>query len=545
MSELHADVHTSFGICRGSLRPSGVAEWRGIPFAHVPARFRHSVPPPSWEGVRECSKYGKIAVQPPVTTLMPNSGLGALVNSITSTGTVVELPRAMSEQCLSLNIFAPEAPAHQGELYPVMVFLHGGAFIFGSGSDLLYRSPQLTRKGRVVFVSINYRLGPLGYLNLPGLDANCGLWDQCMALQWVHSEIARFGGDPTNVTICGESAGGFSCGTLLGMPAAQPYFRRAIIMSGGLSNVLSAQDAAACAQRFADTAACSVDDIQALSTEKFLELQIKFANTVEAGAMPWQPCVDPDTLPELPLTAISSGLVDLSHKQIMLGSNAMEWNLFSPLLLNTFSSSPLDDVALRATQHNGAERRAGFPTDVEPTEYTRALLKALRRERGLASWEDTMRAFMTMTVFTAPARLAARELARVAESVWVYEYGFDAGLLGAAHATELPLLFGVHNHSLAVKAFSGSRNDPETADRLSKGMMTAFSGFARDGAPEAVNWSAPYSAEHPRVLVWNKHSALVYENQEAQSAINMGVALVQAQKRPFGLIMKSQTLSKL
>lgn len=207
------------------------------------------------------------------------------------------------------------------------MFIHGGAFIVGSGANEMYQGSHIAKRGDVVLVSINYRLGAFGYLNLPGLDANCGLGDQCMALQWVHEEIRHFGGDPECITIFGESAGGMSCGALLVSPRAQPFFKRAILMSGALSNVCTAKDAAALAQRFCETEDMTPQQLQALSTEDMIALQLKFLRTQGMGGMPFQPCVDGNLLEALPLEAVRSGLVELSGKQVMLGTNQADWNL--------------------------------------------------------------------------------------------------------------------------------------------------------------------------------------------------------------------------
>jgi para-nitrobenzyl esterase len=183
-------------------------------------------------------------------------------------------------------------------------------------------------------------MGAFGYLHLPGCDSNCGLGDQLMALKYIHSEIAHFGGDPSKVTIFGESAGGMSCGALLCSPLAQPYFQRAILMSGAISNVMSAEDAAKIAAHFVKMKVKGVDlssdsspeALRALSTAELFALQAQYL--VSGGnAMPFQPCVDGRLLVASPIDAIESGAVHIGGKQVMIGSNAEEWALFSPSVL--------------------------------------------------------------------------------------------------------------------------------------------------------------------------------------------------------------------
>ena len=202
--------------------------FRGIPFARPPRgarRFRAPEPPARWRGVRDATHFGSSAPQAKLDfDLIPGLDVGV-----------------QSEDCLYLNVYTTAADA---ELRPVMVWIHGGSFTVGSGSQSLNDLRPLVRRGGVVVVSLNYRLGALGFLALKdlvdadfGAATNTGLLDQIAALTWVRDNIEAFGGDPSNVTIFGESAGGMSVGTLLGTPAARGLFRRAIAMSGAAHRV--------------------------------------------------------------------------------------------------------------------------------------------------------------------------------------------------------------------------------------------------------------------------------------------------------------------
>jgi para-nitrobenzyl esterase len=193
-----------------------VRTWRGIPYAEAPVgELRWAPPQPAepWTGERDASSYGPACLQAPRES-------AGLVGPIDDT----------DEDCLTLNVSRPAT----GDDLPVMVWIHGGAFLYGAGSTPLYNSPALVQRG-VVLVTLNYRLGRLGFFAHPALSggvANFGLLDQVAALEWVRDNIAAFGGDPADVTVFGESAGGVSVNALMAMPAADGLFARAITQSG-------------------------------------------------------------------------------------------------------------------------------------------------------------------------------------------------------------------------------------------------------------------------------------------------------------------------
>lgn len=241
MHERTVRARTATGIVEGFTR-DGVHRWRSIPYARAPVgslRFRAPQPAQPWPGVRHCHTFANCAPQQRRYTVM---GIGRY--------------QTRSEDCLTLNVVTPEEPATQP--LPVMVFIHGGGYILGSSATPIYDGAALARRG-CVYVSVNYRLGALGCLDLSSLstpqitlDSNVYLRDLVLALRWVHDNIAEFGGDPGNVTIFGESAGAHITATLLAVPAAKGLFARAISESPAAGMVRSREVAAEFAARFAN-----------------------------------------------------------------------------------------------------------------------------------------------------------------------------------------------------------------------------------------------------------------------------------------------------
>lgn len=260
-------VETRRGTVRG-LAERGVAVFRGIPFARPPVgslRFGPPAPLDRWTGARDATRFGPAASQN-----------GALIGPVMSLGI-----GDTREDCLYLNVWTPGADRRRR---PVLVWIHGGAFVIGAGSQMLYDGSALARRGDVVVVTINYRLGAFGFLRLrdhfgPRLPAtgNEGLLDQVAALEWVRDEIEAFGGDPDRVTIFGESAGAMSCATLLAVPRARGLFHRVILQSGAANFVWPREIAARLADHVIDElGTASPEALRALPPERVLAVQRRF-----------------------------------------------------------------------------------------------------------------------------------------------------------------------------------------------------------------------------------------------------------------------------
>ncbi|MBW2393696.1 MAG: carboxylesterase/lipase family protein [Deltaproteobacteria bacterium] len=459
-------VETRSGKIEGT-QSDGLSVFRGVPFARPPVgalRFRAPVREESWTGVRKAFEFGTSAPQNPILLPLPGMDVGAT-----------------DEDCLYLNVYTPAADA---ESRPVMVWIHGGGFAIGSASQVIYDGAPLARRGDVVVVTINYRLGPLGFLHLadecPGLEdavGNLGLRDQVAALEWVQENIAAFGGDPQNVTIFGESAGGMSVGSLLGAPSAAGLFQRAIPQSGAAHNVHDRETANRVARKFLESLEVAPADaagaLRDISTAKLLEAQKKMALELgtSVGLLPLQPSVDGDFLPEPPLDAIQAGAA--RGVDLMIGTNLDEWKLFGFL---DAGLATLDDAGLldRCVNQLGDEAAAKRVVDA----YRDASAGAEAQTP-----KDLYFAIETDRVFRMPAIRLAEAQQRHHDGVFMYLFTWESpmmgGALGSCHAVELPFVFGKLEEDGADQ-FAGS--GPE-AERLSAQLMDAWLAFARGGDP--------------------------------------------------------------
>lgn len=313
-------VNTAYGQLKGEAG-NGVNVWRGIPFAAPPLgelRFRAPQPPESWSGVREAIKFGPVSLQPVSTSGTRFGGTTPVYD----------------EDCLYLNVWSPAVAEETGAL-PVMMWIHGGTFVTGAGSQPMFEGSKLAVSGNVVVVTVNYRLGPLGFLHLSplggGLGSNLGLLDQIAALEWVQQNIAAFGGDPARVTVFGESAGSMSIAALLAMPAAKGLFARAIMESGAAQTLNGEQGGQIAAALLAELGLQPGSDTQLLHklpAGEIMEAAGRMAYKLSGDSMNmfFQPVVEPGTLPVEPVQAIAAGAA--SGIPVLIGTNLHEGNLF-------------------------------------------------------------------------------------------------------------------------------------------------------------------------------------------------------------------------
>lgn len=331
------DVSTAQGVARG-VNERGIETWRGLPYALPPVgalRFRAPRPAAAWEGVRDASRFGRVAPQS-----REGNFIGAAKNA------------PMGEDCLTLNVVRPGsyAPEHP-TLLPVMVFIHGGAYSVGSSAEVPRNGDTLAREGNVVYVSINYRLGALGFLDFTAystadrpIENNLGLKDCVAALEWVQANIRAFGGDPARVTLFGESAGANAVTTMMTVPRASGLFARAIAQSSPTNAVYPPELTRAWADQFVEllTERVANDSVETTSVEDAGELLVNAdwrellraqdaltmrAPDTDPGTIALCPVIDGDFLPERPLDAFKAGR---AHPvPLIIGTNAREGSLFT------------------------------------------------------------------------------------------------------------------------------------------------------------------------------------------------------------------------
>ena len=460
------EVTTRQGVLRGVAR-DGVHVWRGVPFAAPPVgprRFRSPAPPEPWTGVRDAAEFGPVPVQERV---------GEFVGAGRHT--------PMSEDCLTLSVTVPSAASATPR--PVMVWLYGGAFVVGASSVSTYRGYDLVRRGDVVLVGINYRLGALGWLDFSGhatperpIESNLGLRDQIAALEWVRDNIAAFGGDPDSVTVFGESAGAISVTTLMTVPAARGLFHRAIAESSAPGLAYTQERARGWAATF--TAALPGGDedparaLRDASTDDLLRASrvLRHAGDDTPGVLITAPTVDGDLLPEAPLDAFAGGR---SHPvPLLIGTNSTEGRFFElpGLRLDLLVSDARADAMFAATQPDLRDR-------------VLAAYRGTRHRRDLGG--DFMFWYPSVQVMESHG-------AATGAPVFAYRFDFAPRLLRllglyATHATELYAVFGLADTRAGrvLTALGGRR----ALRALSERMQRDWLHFAHHGCP-ASHWPA-------------------------------------------------------
>jgi para-nitrobenzyl esterase len=435
----------------------------GVPYAAAPVgvrRFKGPEPHDGWDDVRDATRFGQVAVQ-------VGDSMGAIGASPAPD---------WSEDCLFLNV---QTPALDDARRPVMVWIHGGAFVNGTGAIPWYDGANLVRHGNVVVVSINYRLGALGWLELAQIDpaystsGNNGLLDQIAALRWVRDNIAGFGGDPDNVTIFGESAGAMSVGTLLATPSASGLFSKAIAQSGAAHNVTTMDDASAVTEAFINEFGGDFGALLAAPPERLLEVQQLVSQAMLAGhirravtsasGLPFGPVIDGAVLPRHPSDAIRDG--SAASVPLMTGTNRDEWNLFG--LMDRRVEDP--DTLTR--------RLGRFVQEPGP------LVTSYRRARPEADYDELFKGIMTDRMFRMPAvRMAEAQLVHQPANTFMYlfEYASTAfdGRLGSCHALEIPFVFD-NLHRAGIEFLTG----PQPPQSLASVMHEAWTRFAHTGSP--------------------------------------------------------------
>jgi para-nitrobenzyl esterase len=424
-------------------------------------RFLPPQPPASWTGVKKADQMGDRCPQPAIH--MPGE-MGTVLS-------FSDLP--ISENCLVLNVFTPRVHDHAKRA--VMVWLHGGGFFLGSGGDKYYEGSNLAGKNDVVVVTLNHRLGAFGYLHLgeeAGADYSssglAGMLDIVQALQWVHDNIAQFGGDPKNVTIFGQSGGGGKVCTLTAMPAAKGLFHKAIVESGAAVHLGSTADATAARDKL-----LGLLGMKSVDMDKLRTLSMEDLNTAngKAGLLAFGPAVDGRIVPASPFDPVANPLS--AQVPIMVGSTKDEaTNVF--LTDPTWQTMTDADLLKRVSASVGPERA---PKVIEMYQ------SAAPNDKPMHLWTS----IVTDQMFTHNSiLLAERKAAQRAAPVYMYKINWESPVLGgklrSPHAVELPFVFDNVDVSAGLVGAGSAQN------QMAELMSRTFAAFARTGTPNVEGY---------------------------------------------------------
>ena len=504
-------VRTTQGLVRGTVQGS-IHAFLGIPYAAPPTgrrRYRAPEPASPWDGKRDATAYGPVCLQ----VRMPGTF-----------GEFGSPPNPPGDDCLNLNVWTPD-PTASG--LPVLFWIHGGAFYAGCGIDAVYNGANFARDG-VVCVTINYRLGVQGFghfaAHFPELaeSGNAGILDQIAALEWVRDNIASFGGDPSKVTIAGESAGGMSVGTLLATPRAKGLFHRAIPESGAGHNGLPEATATMIAGHVLQELGVAPGDLDAFlacSPEDVLAVQAKLSDELGAtrdpvrfgdaasSAMAFQPTYGTDVLPLRPIDAIVNGVA--AGVDVLIGTTLEEALVFIVDLRDIFNEQLVEatlDLVMTGTGRSG-----------------RDVLSVYSANRPGVEAHELAAAVETDRMFRIPAiRLADAQVAHNPD-VWMYQFTWRStaagGSFGACHFLEVPFAFDQLDNDQA----RGIAGDPPQA--LADVVHAAWVAFAKDGDPNhsgLPEWPRWTAAERP-TMRFDLPSVLALDPAAAERVLWDGV----------------------
>jgi para-nitrobenzyl esterase len=450
-------AQTALGALQG-ISADGVVRFRGVTYATA-ARFHRPEPVAAWAGVRDATAHGPIPPQ-------PSSRLRTAMG---------DYARPQAEDCLTLTIATPAADAGAR---PVIVFLHGGAYLSGAGSLDWYDGGALARAGDCVVVGVNYRLGALGWMHLPGVaDGNAGLWDMLAALAFVRDHIAAFGGDPRSVTLVGQSAGAHAIMCLLTMDESEGLFHRAILQSAPASLApYSSAKAAEYANFVADSLAA---DPREVSVARLLEGQMQLARGLAGFAditPPFLPVMDGLAEPGEFMAAAARGAAARAIP-VIIGTTREEMHAF-------FAPDP----SMRSPDPKALAARfralAGHEDAIE----------LYRRRRPGGTVADLLGDLVTDHLFLFPSLVLAQAIGDAGGVAYAYQFNWAApgNMFQACHCIELPFVFATLDAWPGAGMLEGGA-PAEMAD-LAEVIERAWAAFARTGDPDVpgLPW-VPYA----------------------------------------------------
>ncbi|MFJ2745616.1 carboxylesterase/lipase family protein [Streptomyces sp. NPDC087440] len=466
----HPVVDLPGGRLRGAVE-DGVAAFRAVPYAAPPVgelRWRPARPHPGWRGTRDATVDGPSAPQ------MYGEGGDPVLGGHGAP--------PFGEDCLTVNVWAPVEDAGPR---PVLVWIHGGGFVSGSGSLPVYSGETFARDGGLVVVSVNYRIGALGYLYTGPEAGNPWLGDQLAALRWVVAHIAAFGGDPQNITVAGQSGGALSTAALAGHPEAAGLIRRVLLQSPPFGLELPGPDEALeRTAAFLELAGVkTVEEGRGLPWPALVGATgALFARTARWGywPTPFLPVVDGVTLDRHPVEALLHG--PARDVEVMIGWTREEAR-FGFGLDAGYAAADRDRVTDRLAETFGA--------GAAPGAYA-----AYERARPGARPVDVLTDLITDELFRVPALRLAEARAAAGRPVRAYQFDLPTpahqGRLGAAHCLELPFVFANFDRWAHAPFLAGL--DPVVRDGLARTMHRAWTAFARTGDPN-----------HPALPQWDPY----------------------------------------
>ncbi|MGE2835873.1 carboxylesterase/lipase family protein [Mycobacterium sp. SMC-4] len=488
-------VDTTYGPVRG-VDDGTVRVFKGVRYAAAPVgelRWRAPQPPTPWTEPADAGRVSPVCPQ------------------VTDAQLPIDLGAPQGQDFLTVNVWAPPGTT-AGDAKPVMVWVHGGAYVLGAASQPLYHGRRLAVDGDVVVVTLNYRLGALGFLELPTVGAdtdrfatNVGLRDVLAALQWVRDNIAAFGGDPGKVTVFGESAGGAIVTTLLASPAAAGLFDAAISQSPPVTSSYDSERARRVAERFLEVLDVAPGDIAEL-TRLPIQAIVAASRTVfdeipvrTPGTLAFAPIVDGDVIPDYPVRVAQAG--NTHPVPLIIGTNKNEAALFR------YMKQPLMPITPESVKAMFAEIAAEQPELPLPSEdELRGTYRGRGKTSGMRVSSDI--GFRMPSIWFADGH-------RAVAPVYLYRFDFATPLLRAvrlhaAHATELPYVWG--NLKAGRKDPTFALGGLKAGKEVSRRLRARWTAFARTGEPAGPTgepqWR-PYDADDRPTLVIDKCDRVV------------------------------------
>jgi para-nitrobenzyl esterase len=496
-SNENAIVETMAGKVRGFTR-NGILTFKGIPYAGTTAgsaRFRPPAKVAPWSGVRSSMQYGFVSPQEPRAG-WANDEVAWMFDWDDG---------RPGEDCLRVNLWTPGV--NDNRKRPVMVWLHGGGFSAGSGQELKsYYGENLSRRGDVVVVSLNHRLGVLGYLNLAEIggtqyanSANVGMLDIVAALEWVRDNIANFGGDPGNVMIFGQSGGGGKVNTLMAMPSAKGLFHRAAVQSGSLLNASTAEDSAklgAAVVQQLGSSASQIDKLQEVPFEQLVQAGIAAVKSLAPPFQPggtfrlprigWQPTVDGTNLPAQPFDPVAPSMS--AQVPLIVGT-----------VLNEFSA-PLYDATLATLSEAGLKKRV----EAQYKDKADHIIEVFRAAHPSETPGELMSRIAAAPVRQSAITQAERQTALGGAPVYLYWFCWKTPVLdgrpGAFHCAELSFVF---DNTDRCAPMTGGGREPQA---LAAVVSQAWINLVRRGDPNhpgLPRWPA-FTSEDKATMIFDR-----------------------------------------